>query len=277
MATQAVSIAEPVAEMAAGLYLELDELQRFGSDPVLMVARACRRIRRTVSLCERSGAPEDDENNAEHSFVLALAVYDHIQKHHPDLDPLRGVLMALVHDAVEVFFRSGRDICIRNTELRPYKQLLETEALNRLEGLFSACPDLYVLAQEYAHKETKPALVVSALEAYIAMEEILLSGGHIWRRYGDSFESILESQMRKAFRDVAVVPKMRRLMYRVGENWEQFTGVPLENAVQVVDSCIARLEQELSRQVPSIAQGWAGPGPLVGEQLSFQETGLHAV
>ncbi len=123
------------------------------------------------------------ENDAEHSWHLALMAVllkEHINE---DVDLTKVMIMVLIHDLVEI---DAGDTYAYDTEGAKTKQERETKAADRIFGLLPADQGMYFreLWEEFEAYETAEAKYAHLLDNF---QPILLndaSGGKSWAEHG---------------------------------------------------------------------------------------------
>lgn len=142
----------------ANFLLELDKLKNI--------------IRRTYTCGD-----ERNENSAEHSWHLALAVLAFGQELMPDLDLLRAIKIALVHDVGEI---GAGDISIYS----PSHELQSDNERQYIEGLvtdkISFSKELMALWREYQAQETDESKLVKIFDRFLPFISNLQTGGRSW-------------------------------------------------------------------------------------------------
>jgi putative hydrolases of HD superfamily len=143
------------------------------------------------------------ENDAEHSYQLAmLAWYTVIQDKLP-LDAERVLKLALAHDIVEVY---AGDTYIYSTDQAHLDSKPERErtALERLQTEFPEAKEILAAAAEYAARTTPESRFVYALDKILPVISIYLDGGRTWHEKGVTL-AMLEAHKRDK---VALAPEL---------------------------------------------------------------------
>ena len=123
------------------------------------------------------------ENDAEHSYHLALMAYLMREHASDEVDVSKAMLMALVHDIVEI---EAGDTYAYDAEANADKAERESRAAERL---FAILPEdqgeeLKALWREFEANETAEALFVNALDK---VQPVILTDaaeGKSWREHG---------------------------------------------------------------------------------------------
>jgi len=129
------------------------------------------------------------ENSAEHSWSLAMAVMTIAPLVDPELDTLRAIQMALLHDVVEI--DAGGTFCYAD-QTGKYER--ETLAAERIFGMLPK-PQAQVyfdLWQEFELRSTKEALFVNAFDRILPMIQNHKGEGRSWIENRVCYEQAFE-------------------------------------------------------------------------------------
>lgn len=137
------------------------------------------------------------ENDAEHSWHLAMMALILHKEANADVDLLHVFKMLLVHDIVEI---DAGDTFAYDTAGQADKSERETSAANRIFGLLpeEQCSELLALWLEFEAKETAEARFAASLDRLQPLMHNHRNEGESWRRYG-----ITENQVRTRNREIA--------------------------------------------------------------------------
>jgi putative hydrolases of HD superfamily len=122
------------------------------------------------------------ENDAEHSWHLALMTMI-LAEHFPDLDVLKAMKMALVHDLVEI---DAGDTYAYDQEANKDKGVREQAAAERI---FSLLPtdqgtEMMSLWQEFEELKTPEAVCGAVIDRLQPFLLNMSAEGRIWREHG---------------------------------------------------------------------------------------------
>ena len=137
------------------------------------------------------------ENDAEHSWHLALMAML-LQEHAAEpVDLLRVIKMVLIHDLVEI--DAGDTFCY-DQQANADKEQREQRAAERLFALLpeDQCRDMWQLWQEFEDRKTPEARFAAALDRLQPMLNNAVTGGGTWMRH-----DIGSSQVRKRGEPIA--------------------------------------------------------------------------
>lgn len=110
--------------------------------------------------------PDRKESTAEHSWsvsMITMVLMDELKKEFPEINELKIIKLALVHDIVEIY---AGDIIAFDAEARKNKVKDEIEALNKLKEIYPEFgKQLHDLWHESENKETIEAKIAKAADA----------------------------------------------------------------------------------------------------------------
>lgn len=124
---------------------------------------------------------ERQENDAEHSYQLALVAWYLVDSKKLKLDLEKVIRYAIVHDLVEVyagdtyFFTTDQD-------LKNSKKTRETEAAKKIAEEFSEISGINQIIFDYEEKIDEESKFVYALDKILPVMNIFLDGGRSWRK-----------------------------------------------------------------------------------------------
>ena len=123
------------------------------------------------------------ENDAEHSWHLALTALILREYAAPEVDIIRVLKMTLIHDLVEIY---AGDTFAYDEPGNDTKEERERDAADRL---FSMLPDeqdreLRGLWEEFDAMETPDALYAAAIDRFQSFYNIYNTDGYPWRLHG---------------------------------------------------------------------------------------------
>ena len=131
------------------------------------------------------------ENDAEHSWHLALMAVLLAEYAEAKIEPLRVVKMLLVHDLVEI---DAGDTFAYDEQAMRDKRDREVRAAERIFGELPAdqATELRELWDEFEEARTPEARYAVALDRFQPVLLNLHSGGEGWRRHGVTKEQVVE-------------------------------------------------------------------------------------
>ncbi len=162
----------------------MEELLRF-----IELTQKFKAVRRQVIL-----AREDrNENDAEHSFQLAIVGWYIIFSKGLDLDMSKVFKYSLAHDLVEVY---AGDVPFNHAD-HSHKHTKEEEALKQIESEFPEFKDFQEAVSAYEKREDKESRFVYALDKILPVLNIYLDKGHSWKVHDISMEEIIKHKKDK--------------------------------------------------------------------------------
>ena len=123
------------------------------------------------------------ENDSEHSWHLALMAVLLAEHAEGDVDPLRVVKMALIHDLVEI---DAGDSFAYDEEAHADKEERERAGAERIFGLLPTdqAGEMRALWEEFEARESADSRFAAALDRLQPLLLNYASGGDTWRRHG---------------------------------------------------------------------------------------------
>ncbi len=143
------------------------------------------------------------ENNAQHSFQLAIVGWYMCQKAKLNLDVEKIIKYSLVHDLVEVY--SGNyPAYSRTKDNQTSKELTEKEALNKIKQQFADFPELYSAIRDFSEMSDDESKFVYALDKLIPILNIELNNNDFYFRSQTTFEDMKKLKSKKIATDPTV-------------------------------------------------------------------------
>jgi len=130
---------------------------------------------------------KENENDAEHSFQLAMVVWYLAHKLDVDLDLNKLIQYSLVHDLVETY---AGDISAWDEEGRANKKEQEAKSLNRIKEEFPEFKPMTDLINKYENKEDLEAKFVNATDKLMPAINIMLDEGRFWKDNQKSLQEL---------------------------------------------------------------------------------------
>ncbi len=130
-----------------------------------------------------------NENDAEHSWhlaIMALILSEHVAD---KLNLLRVIKMVLLHDVVEI--DAGDTFCY---DQREDKLTEEQKAADRIFGILppDQAQEFQSLWQEFEERRTPEACFAASLDRLQPLLHNYFTNGHTWRKYNIRKEQVLE-------------------------------------------------------------------------------------
>ena len=133
-------------------------------------------IERVIDIPNR----ETRENDAEHSYQLAMIAWYMVTKHKLPLDLTLVLKYALIHDLVEVHAGDEFDFSNNKDKLKKKKEREEI-ARKKLMKEFPDFKDLHHLIESYEKRTYQEAKFIWALDKLIPVWNIYLCDGKTWK------------------------------------------------------------------------------------------------
>jgi len=136
---------------------------------------------------------ERNENDAEHSWHLAIMAIILAEYANEPVDILKVVKMLLIHDVVEI---DAGDIFLYDTTVSHTNTEAELKAAKRIFGLLPAeqAADLMAIWEEFESGETMEAKFARAMDRLEPLLQNISNGGGTWKEFGVSYEKVLEKK-----------------------------------------------------------------------------------
>lgn len=130
------------------------------------------------------------ENDAEHSYQLAIVAWYIINSKNLPLDLGKVLKYAIVHDLPEIF---AGDACafVDSTAVMDGKHAREMAAIQKLRTELPEFSELHDALHRYEDRADPEAKFVYALDKVLPMYVILLDEGKTWRQFNTGFDTML--------------------------------------------------------------------------------------
>ena len=149
-------------------------------------------------------ANDRKENDAEHSYQLAMVAWYLISSGKLDLNIDKVIRYALAHDIVEIY-AGDTPLSTATEQDKAGKADREHAALVRIEKEFSQFPDMTEAIHEYEKRDNKESRFIYALDKILPVLDIYLDDGHSWKMNHMTLNLIVESKTEK----VALSPEVK--------------------------------------------------------------------
>lgn len=127
------------------------------------------------------------ENDAEHSYFLALLAWYIVDDKKLDMDASLVIRYAFIHDLVEVYAGDTVAYGLTKRDLQT-KHQRERDAQERLAKEFPDFPDLHRLIAVYEEQKDKESRFVRGLDKIIAPLTVYLDKSSLWKENGITLE-----------------------------------------------------------------------------------------
>lgn len=133
------------------------------------------------------------ENDAEHSWHLALMAIVLAEHSNEPIDVLKVVKMVLIHDIVEI---DAGDVFIYDTAKNHCNTDEERIAANRIFGLLpkNQAEELIAIWEEFEAGETKEAKFAKSMDRLEPLLQNTSNNGGTWKEFGVNYDKVYEKK-----------------------------------------------------------------------------------
>jgi putative hydrolases of HD superfamily len=143
----------------------------------------------------RANGEDRHENDAEHSYQLAMLAWYLIESKKLKLDTDKAMRYALVHDLVEI--HAGDTYFYASEQQQASKQANEAAALAKLEADFPELGEMWAAVHRYEDQSDLESKFIYALDKVLAPMNIYLDNGRSWKECRVPFEVLKENKAEK--------------------------------------------------------------------------------
>lgn len=134
------------------------------------------------------------ENDAEHSYQLAMLAWFLIEQDELKLNKELCLMYALAHDLVEIY---AGDTYTYDKKDNLSKNKREMNAIKKIEKRFSGFKNLVKIIKKYEKKEDEESKFIYALDKIIPPIQIYMENGRLWREKKLSYNDLVENKNKK--------------------------------------------------------------------------------
>jgi putative hydrolases of HD superfamily len=161
----------------------MEKLLRF-----IELTRKFRAVKRKVVFADDKCA----ENDAEHSFQLAVTAWYIVSANKLKLDTEKVLQYALAHDLVEAYAGDTPASVHRSYEVeRGTKKMREEEAAERIQEEFEEFDNLHEVIKGYEERADDESKFVYALDKLMPVLNIYLDKGYSWKLNDVRLEDVI--------------------------------------------------------------------------------------
>ena len=131
------------------------------------------------------------ENDAEHSYQLAMVAWFLIDQDKLKLNKELCFMYALAHDLVEIY---AGDTYFLDKKHAESKQKREMEAVKKIGKRFSGFKTLVEILEKYEKKEDDESKFIYALDKIIPPIQIYLEEGKLWHEKKVYFDDLVKNK-----------------------------------------------------------------------------------
>ena len=151
------------------------------------------------------------ENDAEHSYLLAMLGWYLIDTLKLDLDKKKVFEAALAHDLVEVY-ATDTPAFSKDEKIKASKQMREEEAKKKIAAQFPAFHGLHEAMERYEKRADKESVFVYALDKLAPIICGMSQDGRDWKRQDISFDQVFEYKRSQIEADKDVYALFQEIM-----------------------------------------------------------------
>ena len=170
-------------------------------------------VERVVNLPKREGR----ENDAEHSYQLAMLAWYIAESNELTLDKNLLLKYALVHDFVEVYAGDTFIYSKKQTD-HETKHAREEEARVQLKQELPEFKEFHSAILEYEKLENKESRFIYVLDKIHPVLQIYLDDGRNWHEHNVTLEKLLDKKRDKMFLSPELLPYWEELEKILTEN-----------------------------------------------------------
>ncbi|AKM84257.1 TPA: hypothetical protein DCZ46_02825 [Candidatus Campbellbacteria bacterium] len=166
---------------------------------------------RKIERMNLSSRGDRKENDAEHSYQLAMLGWYISTTQKMDLDFNLVIKYSLIHDLVEIY-AGDTYVYTKNIDLKNSQKEREFSSLERLKSEFGEISDIFDLIEEYEKRENKESKFVYALDKVEPMISNYLHRGKVWKENNIKLENIINHKINKVSEDKEVERIFKKLI-----------------------------------------------------------------
>ena len=134
------------------------------------------------------------ENDAEHSYQLAMVAWFLIDQDKLKLNKELCFMYALSHDLIEVY---AGDTPVHDKKAAISKHEREEKALKEIKKRFSKFKSLISIIERYEKRIDEESKFIYALDKILPPIQCYLEGGAIWKEFGMSLQDVIDNKNHK--------------------------------------------------------------------------------
>ena len=149
---------------------------------------------REVVRIARSPNSKRYENDAEHSYQLAMVAWFLIEQDKLKLNKKKCLMYTLSHDLVEIY---AGDTYIFDKKKVSTQRKREKEALRKIKKRFPSFKSLIKVIEGYEKRKDAESRFVYALDKIITPIQIYLEDGKLWHQHKISYDQVIKHKNTK--------------------------------------------------------------------------------
>lgn len=167
------------------------------------------------------------ENDLEHSYLLAMAVWYAIDTFELPLNRDKAIRYALAHDMPEVY-AGDTYIFSKDENALATKKDREAAARAKLKETFPTVPSMHDAMESYENYADEEAVFVRSLDKVMPLIAIYLQDGRTWKEAEVSYTQILENKRTTTARSPEVLAFAEEIMALVDKDRSRYFGTRTE-------------------------------------------------
>jgi len=165
----------------------MDQLLKFTE-----LIRRFRAVKRKIVFLD----DKQEENDAEHSYQLAITAWYLASKDNLNLDKEKVFKYALAHDLVEAYAGDTPAAMYHSYSAeRDTKKQREEEAAERIKSEFPEFAELHEVIHAYEERGDEESKFVYALDKVLPVLNIYLDKGYSWQVHNVNIEDVIASKL----------------------------------------------------------------------------------
>jgi putative hydrolases of HD superfamily len=134
------------------------------------------------------------ENDAEHSWHLAMMTIVLAEHSNVPIDILKVLRMVLIHDIVEI---DAGDIFLYDTTANHSNTEVERKAAERIFGMLpeDQASELLLLWEEFEAGETEEAKFAKSMDRFEPLLQNISNNGGTWKEYNVDYSNVYKTQV----------------------------------------------------------------------------------
>lgn len=163
-------------------------------EKLLDFTKFCNKFQQTQRQLRAVGE-ERNENDAEHSFQVALTCWYLVSEYKLNLDLAKILKYAIIHDLPEAL--TGDYYFEIDSKTSKEKTNAESRAISKIGNMFPNFSELTKLLEDYNNKIDKEARFVNATEKLIPVINIFLDKGKTWKEENMKWDILVPNKDQK--------------------------------------------------------------------------------
>ncbi len=159
------------------------------------------------------------ENDAEHSYQLAMVAWFLIDQDKLKLNKELCFMYSLAHDLVEIY---AGDTFFLDKNASISKHTREKDALKKIQKRFSHFKMLGKVIVQYENRGDEESKFIYALDKILPMVQIYLENGNLWKETKSFFDLVVENKNKKIALSEPINKYWQELLAELTKNRKKF-------------------------------------------------------